>query len=320
MHVKNRDHVRDFLTYFFFPYYSFPLEHNLIYYIAGRFEYSNKGFDVLVDALGKLNERMKKDKDDDRTVTVFFFTPLANRGIKQSVEENRHYYNHIKDHLEKHTDDIMDKLLLDVISQQCSMEESIFTNDYLKEVKQKLKLFQREGNPPISTHDIADREENPLLQNLLDNGLDNHRDDPVKVIVYPVYLDGDDGLLDLQYYDALSAGHFGLYPSYYEPWGYTPVESMSLGVPALTTDLAGFGRFIKPKTLDENPGIYILDRYDNTTDEVVDQLYEIMYDFAQNDHAERVQNKINAKQMSMLTDWEHFVKNYIEAHNKALDA
>ncbi len=314
MHVENRDLVREFLTYFFFPYYTFPLEHNLIFYFVGRFEYKNKGVDVFIDALDRLNERLK-DVEKERTISAFFFTPMENDGIRHDVRENKRYYTQIKTVLERHEDDIMDKLVMDAVSQQCTLEESIFTSDYLEEVQQDVEMFKRGGKPPVSTHRLQD---NIVQDELLANGLDNKEDDPVKSIIYPVYLDGDDDLVNLPYYEMLSAGHLGVFPSYYEPWGYTPVEAISLGVPAITTDLAGFGRFIQDKTLDDNPGVYILERFQQSRDEVVDRLADEMYEFAMKDHAERVQNKINAKQMSKLTGWDHFVKNYVEAHEQAV--
>jgi glycosyltransferase involved in cell wall biosynthesis len=155
---------------------------------------------------------------------------------------------------------------------------------------------------------------------LLAEGLDNKPDDKVKVIVYPVYLSGNDGLLNLSYYDAMAGCHLGLFPSYYEPWGYTPLEAAAMGIASLTSDLSGFGAFIQSKLLKDDSGIFILKRLGRSKEQEIQDLTDTMYKYASLDHAERVQNKINAKYLSNLADWKHFVKFYIVAHNRAFEA
>ncbi len=124
-------------------------------------------------------------------------------------------------------------------------------------------------------------------------------------------------MLDLSYYDAILGCHLEVFPSYYEPWGYTPLESAALGVPAITTDLAGYGRFIKDKT--EKGGIYDLDRMGKTDYETVTQFVQILLNYCKMHKKERVAQKIRAKNLSTLADWNIFINNYIEAHNLALE-
>ncbi|MDB4303969.1 glycosyltransferase, partial [Desulfosarcina sp.] len=150
------------------------------------------------------------------------------------------------------------------------------------------------------------------------SGLLNREEDRVKVILYPVYLNGVDGLIDLPYYDCLVGCHFGLFPSYYEPWGYTPLESAALGVPALTTDLAGFGRFIKQDDRVSKSGIFVLDRMNIKDETIVDNFAETMYKYASLNRHQRVANKIDAKELAEEADWSELINNYIEAHNQAL--
>ena len=142
---------------------------------------------------------------------------------------------------------------------------------------------------------------------------------PVKVILNPVYLDHSDGLLSLSYYDAMAGCHMGLFPSYYEPWGYTPLEAGALGVAAVTSDLAGFGRFISSSVEDENPGIYILHRQNKSYNESVEELFSILYRISRLKKSDRVKNKINAKNLAVKADWESLIDNYIKAHDLALN-
>ena len=316
-HIENRDIVREFLTYYFFPYYTFSLEHTLNYFMVSRYEFKNKGMDIIIDGLARLNAELIKKKSE-KTIVMFFWVPMSNKGILPELVESKNKYVQIKSKLEQHKEKIMTKLLRDAVSGSCSVEESIFASEYLQKMKNEIKHFKKEGNPPLCTHELISYDDDAIISALRDAGLNNAEKDRVKVIVYPVYLDGADNLLNLSYYDALSSGHLGLFPSYYEPWGYTPPESMSVSVPAVTTDLAGFGRFIKPHVLDKNPGVFVLERQGKTREEIVEGLYKIMSEFASYDHAERVKNKINAKQMSELADWKHFVKNYDKAYKKAL--
>ncbi len=315
LHIRNRDYIREFIAYFFFPYYTFDLKHNLVFFTLGRYEFKNKGLDVFIDALGKLNDKLKKS-NGKRTITVFVWVPMSHRGIRPEVLENKIYYDNIKNLLERNADDIFNNIIHRLISQKQLPDEGILDGQYLKGLEVDLKRFRRAGNPPLSTH-LVD-ENDAIIKALLRNGLDNKPDDKVKVVLHPVYLNGSDQLLNLKYLDAISGGHLGVFPSAYEPWGYTPLESVSLGVPAVTTDVAGFGRYVKPLLREEHPGVFVLERLGKSYEEVVENLFQILFRFSRFDHAERVQNKINAKSISSSADWDSFSKFYVEAHKLAL--
>jgi glycogen(starch) synthase len=315
-HVHAREKIREFLTFMFFPYYIFPLEHNLSFFILGRYEFRNKGIDVLIKALGRLNEQLQKEKAI-RTISVFFWIPMANNGIKLEMLENKNLYRHIRNYVDWNSREILKKIVYDFISHKEPEVENIYTKEFLEGIRKDILHFKRKGNPPICTHNIPNPDQDLIISSLLKEGLNNKPDDKVKVIVHPVYLDGNDGLLNLGLYDAIAGCHLGVFPSYYEPWGYTPVETMAMGVPAVTTDMAGFGRYIEKQAMIMS-GVYILKRHDVPEEEVINDLYEILYKFAKLDHSERVQNKINAKNLSNFADWKHLIKRYIEAHNLAL--
>jgi len=318
-HIKYRSVIRDFLAYYFFPYYTFDLEHNIALFITARYELRNKGIDILAEALSLLNEQLKKD-GSPRTVSVFFWTPMANNGIKPLIRETKDLYYHIKELVDANTHNILSKILYDLISGKGTPEGNIFEVDFLKSIKVNIKHFQRSGNPPMVTHQVYNEENEPLVRLLLEKGLDNKADDPVKVIVYPVYLDGNDGLLNMSLYDTITGCHFGLFPSYYEPWGYTPLETMALGVAALTSNLSGFGLFMEKKlaTQSQNCGAYILKMMNRKREDVIKDLFQTLYNYSKLEHAERVENKINAKNFSHLADWKNFVKNYLQAYDLAL--
>jgi glycogen(starch) synthase len=289
-----------------------------MFFFASRYEFHNKGIDILIKALGMLNEKLKQE-DTLRTISVFFWVPMKTYGVKVELLENKNYYRHIRSLVDMKSSHILQQIVTDFISRKLSVDESFFEKDFMRELKANILTFQRSGNPSILTHNVENEDKDPLIQGLLAEGLDNKPDDKVKVIVYPVYLSGNDGLLNLSYYDAMAGCHFGLFPSYYEPWGYTPLEAAAMGIASLTSDLSGFGAFIESKLLKEDSGIFILKRLGRTQEQEIQDLADIMYRYSSLDHAERVQNKINAKYLSNLADWKHFVKFYIVAHNKALE-
>ncbi|RME32073.1 hypothetical protein D6789_00755 [Candidatus Woesearchaeota archaeon] len=316
-HLTCREQLREFLTYFFFPHYVFPLDHNLIFFLTGRFEFRNKGIDVTIEALGRLNELLK-EQGGDRTVTCFLWVPMEHGGVKIELLENKSYYQHLKSYIQYNAEDILKKVLYDFLGQQDVTSETIFTKDFLSRMKRDLLHFKREGDPPLVTNYIPDEENNPIVKAIRQAGLRNRAEDRVKVILQPVYLDGNDGLIGLSYYDAIAGSHLGLFPSYYEPWGYTPLETAAMGVSALTTDLAGFGRFIEPHLDSEHPGIRILHRYGRKRADIIEEYAQHLLAFAQLSHEDRVQNKIAAKALSALCDWQSFIAYYLEAHKKAL--
>jgi len=327
-HRIRRNKIREFLQYFFFPYYSFDLEETLIYFVASRYEFKNKGIDITIKALGKLNEKLKREHSK-KNIVVFFWVPAAIRGIKMELLENRIKYEDIKDSFKEIAREAQERLLFSLISQKEISQESLFNKEFLDETKKKILIFNRKGEAMCSTHDLVDPND-IILNKFKEANLNNSAKDKVKVIFYPTYLNGSDGLLNLNYYECISGSHLGVFPSYYEPWGYTPMETGALGVPSITTDLAGCGRFISQYIEGKKyPGIFLLKFLsasvgDNASgqraeSEVVSDLADIMHKFAKLSTHERIQNKIAARDIAAKADWKVLIKNYLDAYKLALN-
>jgi glycosyltransferase involved in cell wall biosynthesis len=188
-------------------------------------------------------------------------------------------------------------------------------------MKTKLLKFKRKDgqNPPLSTHDLYNEDQDAILNTFRQLGLDNSEQQKVKVIFYPIYLTGADGLLDTSYYESMLGSHLGVFPSFYEPWGYTPLEGAALGVPSVTTDLSGFGKYLQSQeTSKKYPGVFVLPRLGKNDDEVTNELTKTMYDFAKLSAHDRIENKISARNIAEIANWKTFAENYIKAHNLAL--
>lgn len=326
-HRIQRHRIREFLQYFFFPYYTFDIEETLIYFVASRYEFKNKGIDITIKALGKLNDKLKKEHSK-KTIVTFFWVPSATRGIRSDLLENRIKYEDIEDSFKEVEQDTKEKILISLVSQKEINRQCLFRKEFLDEIKRKILTFSRKGETPNCTHYLVDQND-LITKKFKEANLNNNEKDKVKVIFYPIYLNGSDGLLNLNYYESITGSHLGIFPSYYEPWGYTPMETAALGVASVTSDLSGCGRFIN-QYIDgrKNPGIFLLKFLSGSgnsgmggqrsEDDVVNDLCDIMHKFSKFTTHERIQNKIAAREIAAKADWDDLVKNYFEAYRLAL--
>ncbi len=317
-HVLYRERIKEFLEYYFFPHYTFDLDNTLIYFATGRYEFHNKGFDIFIEALAKLNRELK-EKKSKKTIVAFLWVPRDVVRIKPEIATSRAYFQDVKQSVEDSLDDIERRIVRSLISRQSISTSNIFTDETLFETKKKVFRFIKGGTPPLCTHDLPDESTDPILNYFRKYELLNRKEDRVKVIFYPIYLTGADTLLDLSYNEAILGSHLGVFPSYYEPWGYTPVETAALGVAAVTTDYSGFGRYLMQDKERENTGIFIIKMFNKNPSKQVDNLYECLYKFSKLNKNERVKNKVKAYNEASLVEWGTLIENYIEAHNLAVD-
>ncbi|MBI2558343.1 glycogen/starch synthase [Candidatus Woesearchaeota archaeon] len=317
-HRIQRDRIREFMLYYFFPYYAFDLNETLVYFIAGRYEFHDKGIDIYIKALGRLNEKLKQLKSR-KTVIAFIWVPANFRNIRPELLENKTLYQDIKDALEEVIGDVEKNIIYSFVTNKKTTKENLFEDDFLAEMKTRIARFVKKGKPPLLTHDLYD-ENDTILRSIISANLSNDGQDPVKIVYYPIYLSGADGLLNLNYYEAMQGSHLGIFPSYYEPWGYTPLEAGALGVSSVTTDLAGFGRYFCTEcSQSDTPGIFVLKRLNHSEEDVVNQLVDVMFKFAELSKDDRIANKLQARKVASMADWKNFVFNYVEAHNSAVE-
>jgi glycogen synthase len=316
-HNLYKNKIREFLMYYFFPYYSFDLEKTFVYFLAGRYEFHDKGVDILIKALGRLNQKLQAEKSD-KTVVAFIWVPAGIRGVKPELLENRFLFKDIKDSLEEEMEEISRNILTGLLVDEKFNQTNLFDPEFTAVIRRKIKRFKKHQNPSLVTHDLMD-ENDVILKSLAANNLNNLEKDRVKVIFYPTYLSGADGLLDLDYYEAMMGSQLGIFPSFYEPWGYTPLEGGALGIASVTTDLAGFGRYIIPKLRETEPGIFVIKRLDKKDEDAVNDLVDILSLYTQYSKEERISNKIEARRLASLADWKDLIENYINAHNSAIE-
>ena len=149
----------------------------------------------------------------------------------------------------------------------------------------------------------------------------NRKEDGVKVIFLPCYLDGRDGIVNMTYYDVVLGNDLCIYPSYYEPWGYTPLEAIAFKVPCITTDLAGFGLwangvFGHPGEITD--GVKVIHRTDYNYSEVADIIKDTVADFSGLPEKTVETCRHHADALSKKALWSHFINYYYEAYDIAL--
>jgi len=170
----------------------------------------------------------------------------------------------------------------------------------------------------ILTHNLHDVDFDPVIKRISEVGLTNEPGQKVYVFFVPCYLNGVDGIFDMPYYQILCGMDLSVYPSYYEPWGYTPLESIAFGVPTITTSLAGFGLWVRNESKVDKEAITIIDRDDDNDAEVVSQMTTRILEFSKltQDQAKRL--RIKAYELSQIALWKNFVTYYLMAYDKGL--
>lgn len=176
---------------------------------------------------------------------------------------------------------------------------------------------------PVITHELWNLNEDRIVRQIWEVGLKNLPTDKVKVILVPCYLEGNDGIFDLPYYNLLAANDLALYPSYYEPWGYTPLESCAFHTPCVTTDLSGFGQWVDEVlghsgTLRD--GVRVIPRSDGNFYEVAADMCETVKEMLSLDSKARTTVRNNATKLADKAQWKHFIKYYYQAYDFAIRA
>ena len=174
---------------------------------------------------------------------------------------------------------------------------------------------------PQVTHWLHNMSHDNVLSMLKYYDMHNRKDENVKVIFLPCYLDGNDGIVNMTYYDVVLGNDLCIYPSYYEPWGYTPLEAIAFKVPCITTDLAGFGLWANSvfgKNGEIEDGVKVIHRTDYNYSEVADIIKDTVADFSNMPKKQVDACRKNAGELSKKALWSEFIKYYYEAYDIAL--
>ncbi len=193
-----------------------------------------------------------------------------------------------------------------------------------QDLLQRLKDGKTYDTPlevPQVTHWLHNMGHDNVLNMMKFYDMHNRHDDKVKVIFLPCYLDGKDGILNLSYYDVVLGNDLCIYPSYYEPWGYTPLEAVAFKVPCITTDLAGFGLWANKEFGhygEIEDGVKVIRRTDYNYSEVADNIKDTVAYYSCLSKKEVEACRKHAEALSKKALWSEFIKYYYEAYDVAL--
>ena len=193
-----------------------------------------------------------------------------------------------------------------------------------KDLIDRLKSGKKYDTPldiPMITHWLHNMSHDNVLSMLKYLDMQNRHEDKVKLIFLPCYLNGNDGIFNISYYDIILGNDLCIYPSYYEPWGYTPLEAVAFKVPCITTDLAGFGLWansVKGHYCEIEEGVKVVHRTDYNYSEVADSIKDTVAKFSAFNDKQIKNARTNAFNLSKKALWSEFIKYYYDAYDFAL--
>ena len=322
LHQKYKEKINEFVMGHFFPSYTFDLDNTLYLFTSGRYEYRNKGMDLFIEALWRLNQALRQVPSPP-TIVAFIITRAAVRNINVGVLQNQSMF----DELYNTCTDVQERMGFNLFRAAAAGRlptyGELLPEDAQVRLKRALHAWRSNRQPVIVTHDLVDDAGDPILKHIRHRGLFNAADDPVKIVFHPDFVTATSPLIPLDYEHFVRGCHMGIFPSYYEPWGYTPMETIALGLPAVTTDLSGFGAYVERHVPGQHkrgiPGIQVLNRRTSSFDGAVDALVDHLLRFVQLQRRERIELRNRVERLGELFDWSNLVRHYDEAHNLTLE-
>ncbi len=246
--------------------YNIP-DDSILIATSGRYEFWNKGIDVFIDVMGKLNQRGNLNK----TIIAFILVPANNYGARK---------------------------------------------DLLERMGKKTPV-STEFNKFL-THGLHDSEYDAVLKKVKQVGLTNGENSHVKIVFVPSYLNGNDGIFNLNYWDILIGFDMTVFPSYYEPYGYTPLESLAFHIPTITTTLTGFGKWIMNQVAMMDECVGVVERNDDNYQRVVEDIANKIIICSYKSGEDKKRARENAYFLSKTALWRNLIKYYKEAFHIAL--
>ncbi len=328
LHFQYKQQINEFTRAHFFQSYPFDLDKTLYFFTSGRFEYHNKGFDLSLEALARLNYKMKVENID---ATVVFF--LVSKQPYHSINPEVLHSRAIEEEIHRNTEDVVEELgkrLYEYVTSNndylsCGKDTNylpdlnkLITDTLTLKLRRSVKSWKNSNQPTVVTHNLVNDGSDPVLNFLRTSNLLNGRDDKVKIVYHPDFITELSPLFRMEYGQFVRGCHLGVFPSFYEPWGYTPLECMASGVPSVTSDLSGFGSYVQANFDDsEKMGIYMVNREINYFD-AAEQLANIMLRFVKLNRRDRISMRNNVEENSFAFDWSKLTEYYFQAYDEAI--
>jgi glycogen(starch) synthase len=319
LHRQCRDKIHQFVMGHFFPSYTFDLDHTLYFVTSGRYEYANKGFDLTIDAMARLNRRMKEQKTN-YTVVFFLITKAAFRSINSDTLRSRALLEEIRRDCLAIQEQMGARLFNAVAMGDWPKLDDLVDEYWRLRVRRTLHAWRTSRHPPVCTHDLSYPDSDAIITQLRAVGLQNRPEDPVKVVYHPDFVTPTDPLIGMDYDQFVRGCHLGIFPSLYEPWGYAPLECVVLGIPSITSDMAGFGAYVGTHIPDHaERGLWVCKRRGRTFEQASEDLAAQALEFVKLGRRERIALRNRVESTSEQFDWSNLGQYYLEAHQMAVN-
>jgi glycogen(starch) synthase len=322
-HELYKDKLHEFVIGHFFSSYDFDLDNTLYFFTSGRYEFRNKGYDLCLQALKWLNRMMVKE-GIDKTVVMFFITKRPTWSINPEVLESRGVMQEIKRNCEAIEKQLGERLFYAATSsagEHKLPDLNELIDDYWKlRYRRTIQSWKTKSWPIIITHNLVNDIDDEILNYMRSEQMVNSPLDKVKMVYHPEFIESTNPLFGMDYGQFVRACHLGIFPSYYEPWGYTPLECVARGVPAVTSDLSGFGNYVESLNDEhEDKGVYVLKRRESYEKKAVEQLGQYLLHFVKTNRRYRLLQRNKLEDFSESFDWKVLIEHYKAAYELALD-
>ncbi|MBC6612649.1 glycosyltransferase [Hymenobacter sp. BT507] len=322
LHKQYKDKINEFVMAHFFQSYSFDLDNTLYLFTSGRYEYHNKGFDLTLEALARLNYRLQQSGLEGNVV-MFFITKRPFTSINPLVLQNRAILDEVRETCEAIQEQVGERLFYAAAAgtDHRLPDLSGMVDDYWRlRYRRTLQSWKTNALPSIITHNLIDDQNDDILNFMRRANLLNYQHDRVKMVYHPDFVSPTSPLFGMEYGQFVRGCHLGVFPSYYEPWGYTPLECIARGVPAITSDLSGFGDYVMQHVPDhEDKGIYVVHRQERSFHEAAEELTDMLWNFVLQNRRERIAQRNRVENSSELFDWKNLRVYYDRAYALALE-
>jgi glycogen(starch) synthase len=319
LHRRSKERIHEFVMGHFFPSYTFDLDRTLYIFTAGRYEYRNKGFDVFIESLYHLNQRLKAEPTGV-TVVAFIIAPAPYRSLNVATLNRQAMFRELQTACGAISEEMGRRLFRTVALGRLPTMDDLL-DEYRRVWLKRMMHAWHQGPPPvIVTHDLLEDSEDRVLGHLRHRGLINMEDDPVKVVFHPQFITSTSPVLGLEYDQFVRGCNLGVFPSYYEPWGYTPMECVIRGIPAITSDLSGFGAYVMNHFADHNEdGIYVARRRGVGFHETVAQVTGWLYQLTRMSSRDRIELRNRVERHAEHFDWSNLSRYYRAARRRAFE-
>lgn len=321
LHQAYKQKIHHFVMGHFFQSYSFDLDNTIYLFTSGRYEYKNKGFDMTLEALARLNWRMQQE-GINKTVVAFFITKQPYTSINPQVLQSRVVMEEVRETSKAIERQVGERLFHAAAARddyQMPMLNDLVDDYWKLRLRRTLQSWKANFLPSVVTHNLVNDDKDDILNFLRRANMVNNAHDPVKIVYHPDFISPISPLFGMEYGQFVRGCHLGVFPSYYEPWGYTPLECIASGVPTVTSDLSGFGDYVLQHMTDlEDQGIYVVERKNNGFEESVNQLTDFLMTFVMQDRRDRISQRNKAEEASVGFGWRTLTQHYERAYSLAL--